>query len=244
MTRHRSGYIAFIISAILILGASDSWAISWKDDLKSALSEAKKSKKPLIVDFYTTWCHWCKELDYNTYTDAKVNYLSGDFICVKVDAELNPKAAAKYNIRGYPTVIFLNHDGSVNNRVIGYKGPEAFAGVMELVLKNTNNPPGKTPPLNTGKQAVIKKPAIVKESGVEFDREAFESNRSKNIEKARNRNLELSGIIINKQKTPVAVINGIFVKEGDVIGEGKVSKITKDKAEVVFQDKTIILTID
>ena len=243
MTGQRPGYIVLILFAILILSVSDSWAISWNNDLNSALNEAKKNEKPLIVDFYTTWCQWCKELDYNTYTDAKVNELSGNFICVKVDAEQSPQEASKYNIRGYPTVIFLNYDGSINNRVIGYKDPEAFAGVMELVLKNTKSPPGKVPSEKTG-QAVIKGPAIVKADDVKFDKEEFKRKRRKNIEKARNHNLELSGIIIDKKKTPVAIINDIFVREGDIIGEGKVSKITKDKAEVVFQDKTIILTID
>jgi len=218
-------------------------AISWDNDLNSALNEAKKNEKPLIVDFYTTWCHWCKELDINTYTDAKVNDLSSNFICVKVDAEQNPQEASKYDVRGYPTVIFLNYDGSINNRVIGYKDPEAFAGVMELVLKNTKSPPGNVLPGNT-EQSAIKKPATVKAADVKFNKEESGLKRKKNIEKARNRNLELSGIIIGKEKTPIAVINDIFVKKGDTIGEGKVSKITKDSAEVVFRDKTIILTID
>lgn len=243
MTGQRPGYIALILSVILILGTSDSWAISWGNDLNSALSEAKKDEKPLMIDFYTTWCHWCKELDYNTYTDAKVNDLSNNFICVKVDAEKNPQAASKYSIRGYPTVIFLNYDGSINNSMVGYKDPAAFAGVMELVLKNTKNPSGKASSEKMG-QAVIKEPAIVKPDDVKLDKEEFELKRRKNIKKAKNRNLELSGIIINKEKKPVAVINDTFVKEGDVVGEGRVSKITKDKAEVAFQDKTITLTID
>lgn len=232
-----------ILFAILILGAPDSWAISWNNDLNSALNEAKNNGKPLMVDFYTTWCHWCKELDYNTYTDAKVNNLSENFICVKVDAERNPQEASKYNIRGYPTVVFLNYDGSINNSVVGYKGPEAFAGVMELVVENTKSPSGKVPS-ERSRQAVVKEPVIVKTDSVKIDKEESERKRKRNIKKAKNRNLELSGIIINKGKTPVAIINDIFVKEGDMIGGGRVSKIAKDQAEVAFEDKTIILKLD
>jgi hypothetical protein len=85
---------------------------------------------------------------------------------------------------------------------------------------------------------------MLKAVGVKFDEEESAHNRMKIMKKTRNRNLELSGIIINKEKKPVAVINDIFVKEGDMIGEGKVSKITIDKVEIIFQDKTIILTIE
>lgn len=244
MNRHKLCRIAPILLAVLILSASDSWAISWSNDLNAALKEAKKSEKPLMVDFYTTWCHWCRELDYNTYTDAKVNGLSGDFICVKVDAEKNPRAASKYDIRGYPTVIFLNSNGSVNDRVIGYKGPEAFAAVMELALKKARSSWGKVPH-EKSRQGAVKRLAVMGVGGSGFDKEEFERKRAKSIREARNRNLELSGIITNKERTPIAIINDVFVKEGEVIGEGRVLKITKDKVEVVFKDKkVIVLTID
>lgn len=237
-------YITLIISIMmLIFGAADSWAISWNDDFDKALDEARENGKPLMVDFYTAWCHWCKELDSNTYTDAKVEELSDNFICVKVDADKNPNAAYKYNVRGYPTVIFLNYDSSVNKRVIGYKDPDVFAGIMELVLTNPKSPSDKKPSGKT-EQAAVKKPVAAKTRDIKSDKKELERKQAQEAEKTGADALELTGIFIDRNNMPVAIINNIFVRKGDMIGEGRVTSITKDNAEVAFQDKTIVLKID
>ncbi len=207
MNRRISVYIALFLIMALVMPVTDVWAISWNNDLKAALKEAKESRKPVMVDFYTKWCKWCKELDRNTYSDSRVNELSAYFICVKVDTEEYPAIADKYNIRGYPTVAFLNHNGSVDSRLMGYRTPEAFTKIMDSVLEKM---------------------------GI--------SRKDTNI--ARDQGLQLSGIIYNKQKIPVAIINNTLVKEGDHIGNGRVSKITKDKVEVLFADKSVMLAID
>lgn len=207
MNRMTSVYIALFLIMALCIPVRELWAISWNNDLEAALKEAKESQKPVMVDFHTKWCKWCKELDRNTYSDNRVNELSAYFICVKVDAEEYPTITDKYNIRGYPTVVFLNHNGSVDSRVMGYRTPEVFTKIMDSVL---------------GKMGI--------------------SRKDTNI--ARDRGLQLSGIIYNKQKIPVAIINNTLVKKGDYIGNGRVSKITKDKVEVLFADKSVMLAID
>jgi thioredoxin-related protein len=207
MDRKMPVYISLFLMMALAMPVREVWAISWNNDLKAALKEAKENRKPVMVDFSTKWCKWCKELDRNTYSDNRVNELSAYFICVKVDAEEYPAIADKYNIRGYPTVAFLNHNGLVNSRVMGYRTPEAFIKIMDSVL---------------GKMGI--------------------SRKDTNI--ARDQGLQLSGIIYNKQKMPVAIINNTLVKEGDYIGNGRVSKITKDKVEILFADKSVMLAID
>lgn len=207
MRRKICVYIALLLVMTLVMPVTQVWAISWSTDLKGSLKEAGQRQMPLMIDFYTKWCNWCKELDRKTYSDNKVNELSTNFICVKVDAEKDTAIAGKYNVRGYPTAVFLNKDGSVNSRVIGYRPPESFIRSMEAALKN---------------------------SGV----------AQKNAYLVKNEGLELSGIIFDREKVPVAIINNIFVKKGDLIGKGKVSKITKDRVDVLFADKTVTLTID
>ena len=207
MHRKKYVYIALFLIIASLAQATKVWAISWKDNLDIALKEAKQHQVPVMIDFYTNWCRWCKELDRNTYSDGNINELSTHFICVKLDAEKYPEAAVKYSVTGYPTIVFLNKDGSVNSRIIGYRDAGPFRKAMESVLKMAGGSAKNTAPVN-------------------------------------NDSMELSGIIFNKQKTPVAIINNAFVKEGDVIGKGKVSKITKDKVEVLFAEKTVTLKLD
>lgn len=47
-----------------------------------------KNPKKIFIDFYTSWCGWCKVMDKNTFEDSIVSELMmKDFYCVKFDAE-------------------------------------------------------------------------------------------------------------------------------------------------------------
>jgi thioredoxin-related protein len=48
----------------------------------------EKNPKKIFIDFYTSWCGWCKVMDKNTFEDSIVATLMiKDFYCVKFDAE-------------------------------------------------------------------------------------------------------------------------------------------------------------
>ncbi|MFA6079027.1 MAG: thioredoxin family protein [Candidatus Omnitrophota bacterium] len=130
-------YVARIVllSGALLLFASSLYAIAWRDDIESVMKEAAESQTPVMADFYTDWCGWCKKLDSDTFSDPRIEDLSRQFICVKVNAEKAPGAATRYGVRGYPTVIFFDCDGNVKNRIGGYEGPDRFASVMSSVLQ-------------------------------------------------------------------------------------------------------------
>lgn len=57
---------------------------------------------------------------------------SARFVSIKLDAEKAGKALAKkYNVRGFPTILFLTPDGEVIGKIGGYKKPKEFAADME-----------------------------------------------------------------------------------------------------------------
>lgn len=97
--------------------------VNWRPSLAIALAEAKRSGKPIFVDFYTTWCGPCKALDIYTYTDRKFIAQSKNWIMVKVDAEKNTanvKLAQKYRIENFPSMLILRPDGREFGRLLGY----------------------------------------------------------------------------------------------------------------------------
>jgi thioredoxin-related protein len=48
----------------------------------------QKEQKPILIDLYTTWCGWCREMDRKTYSNKQViHYLQDKFYTVRVDAE-------------------------------------------------------------------------------------------------------------------------------------------------------------
>lgn len=56
--------------------------------LDEVSSNIKDQPKPVIIDIYTDWCHWCKVMDKNTYENQKVaDYISEHFYASKINAE-------------------------------------------------------------------------------------------------------------------------------------------------------------
>lgn len=95
--------------------------------LKEALAQAKKEKKVVFVDFYTTWCGPCKMLDQTTWKDDKViAFLKEKTVAIKLDAEVDTDSASKYKVTAYPTMVFIKPDGTEIDRMIGYCQPAAF----------------------------------------------------------------------------------------------------------------------
>jgi thiol:disulfide interchange protein len=93
----------------------------------SILKKAKAENKIIFFDAYTTWCGPCKLLQKNVFTREDVaEVFNANFINVKFDMESGegPKLAGKYPIEGYPTLFFINPNGKVVKKVLGYTSAE------------------------------------------------------------------------------------------------------------------------
>ncbi len=78
-------------------------------------------EKLTMVDFYTTWCGPCKQMAPIIEEIKKENK---DIVNVlKVDAEAQVDIASKYNISGYPTLIFFKN-GAVVHESLGGRSKE------------------------------------------------------------------------------------------------------------------------
>lgn len=58
---------------------------------------------PVLVDFGATWCQPCKILEPIVEAIAEEN--AGRVLVAKVDIDESPEIAARYGVRGAPTII-------------------------------------------------------------------------------------------------------------------------------------------
>jgi thiol:disulfide interchange protein len=110
----------------------------WEPSMSAALARASADRKPVMIDFYTDWCGWCKRLDRTTLADARVQRALERFVVVKLNAEKDGSPEAdRFGVRGYPTVVFLDAAGKEIGRIPGYIEADGFLQELEDVLKKS-----------------------------------------------------------------------------------------------------------
>ncbi len=114
--------------------APEPKSISWSNDLSSGLNKASKNMMPVMIDFYTDWCGWCKKLDSDVYGDPRVIKIASKFVCVKINGDTKRELVSKYGVGGYPTIVFLNSKGKEVDRIPGFRPADGFLSTMQEVL--------------------------------------------------------------------------------------------------------------
>ena len=100
----------------------------------------KSSSKPVLIDFYATWCASCNELDEITFKDETVLKKLENFTLLRADVTKNSSDNAqimkKFGLIGPPAILFFRagsdaQDELKNARLIGFYPPEKFLAHLE-----------------------------------------------------------------------------------------------------------------
>ena len=119
--------------------------LSYADGAKISAHEGKH----MLVYFWRPGCSWCAKMEKETYADSSVvNIVKDLFIPVKVngwseetfamaEGQISGKLLAdKFNLQRYPTIWFLESDGSQVNFWPGYAPPDEFKLLLKYVGEN------------------------------------------------------------------------------------------------------------
>ncbi len=117
---------------------SSGVGIHWMN-YTDGMAQSAKTGKPVMIDFYTTWCKYCKLLESTTYQDPQViKTLNDNFIAIKVNAEGDDQVmdngksitekdlAGEYAVSGFPTIWFLDAKQQKVGNVPGYEPASDF----------------------------------------------------------------------------------------------------------------------
>ncbi|MDQ1854970.1 thioredoxin family protein [Chryseobacterium sp. WLY505] len=121
---------------IAILSSIFIGALAWAQGIKfeegnfaSVMAKAKKEKKLVFIDAYASWCGPCKLMVKNIFPLQSVgDYYNSHFINAKIDMEKGEgiELAKKYNVKAFPTYLFIDGNGEAVHRTLGYVEEKDF----------------------------------------------------------------------------------------------------------------------
>jgi thioredoxin 1 len=99
----------------------------------SSFNNIIQSDKPVLVDFFATWCGPCQMLA-PILKDVKTN-LGERISIIKIDVDKNQAVAAQYQVRGVPTMI-LFQNGKQLWRQSGVISKEE---IIKIIVEKSNS---------------------------------------------------------------------------------------------------------
>ncbi len=128
--------------------------------ISEGLKKAKELDRPIMIDFFTSWCKWCKVLDEKVYAHPDIkSYLANNFVSIKINGEgrtqhniqithkddgtiiinkSNSKSsesvlAQTMGVRSYPTIVFFTSDGKIIAGLEGFRPADEFIHIVRYI---------------------------------------------------------------------------------------------------------------
>lgn len=108
------------------------------NDPRMALDLAKKTGRPLFIDFYGTWCPPCNILDETVFNTPDFIKNAKKFVLLKLDADdkTSWELKSKYSVTGYPTIVLATADAEEITRFMGAIPQPQIIKMMKDAEKN------------------------------------------------------------------------------------------------------------
>ncbi len=139
--------IPLVTSLDLFSGSAGSSTsdIAWVE-LDEGIRLSNETGKKILVDVYTDWCTWCKEMDSDVYTSSAVlAEIEKHFIPVKLNAESNETVTFKgssmtkiqfsqaVGVTGFPSTLFVDAAQEPITLVPGFVPAERFTVILRYI---------------------------------------------------------------------------------------------------------------
>lgn len=110
-------------------------------ELQTAVKQANKQGKTVMVDLYADWCVACKEFEHYTFPDKEVQQALANTVLLQVDltdtgSAQNIELMEHFNVFGLPSILFFDLQGNElsQQRVTGFMAAKEFSAHIEAIF--------------------------------------------------------------------------------------------------------------
>jgi thioredoxin:protein disulfide reductase len=125
------GLISIAGVVYLLLPKPNRPALDFQPFNSGLLADAQAAHKPVVIDFSADWCIPCREMERTTFVDRSVVNEASRFLKLRADlTEQDHRSEVltkQFGVQGVPTAVFIDSQGKIRKRVVGYIGPTQFA---------------------------------------------------------------------------------------------------------------------
>ncbi|MCY3621390.1 MAG: thioredoxin family protein [Gammaproteobacteria bacterium] len=130
--------LCLLVARLAVADGVEFHALTYEE----AAARAAADEKIVFIDFFTTWCLPCKEMDRTTFQDPQVAaWLAEHTVALKVDAEeneTNEALAERFGVKSFPNYVYLTPEGELLDRITGKKDSEEFLELSASVIAGDN----------------------------------------------------------------------------------------------------------
>lgn len=108
------------LAAVFAIASAQAAEVAWSSSLETSLTQAKKLHKPVMLFMKVEWSSYCTQMRRQVFANTDVVKDSKAFVPVIADGDHEGRTIARrYNVTGYPEVLFLDSNGVIIWRASG-----------------------------------------------------------------------------------------------------------------------------
>ena len=103
-------------------------------------AEVMENSKPVLLDFWATWCGPCKAMERDVFSKKDVgDFMDEYFVAAKydIDKPTGKALAGKHGIRSIPTYLVFNTEGDLLGKITGSMPAEEFTAALRKIIAET-----------------------------------------------------------------------------------------------------------
>ncbi|WP_367754046.1 thioredoxin [Flavobacterium sp. WC2421] len=100
--------------------------------MNSSFDKIINSEKPILIDFFATWCGPCKML--GPILKEVKDDLGDRISIIKIDVDKNQQVASQYQVRGVPTMILFQN----GKQLWRQSGVLQKNDIIKIILEKSN----------------------------------------------------------------------------------------------------------
>ncbi|RMF37194.1 MAG: thioredoxin family protein [Planctomycetota bacterium] len=114
--------------------------IAWTNDPQHAVDVAHQSGRMILVSVGADWCHFCKKMERESWTDRSVAAIvARSYVPLRLQDEQHAELIRALGVHAFPTTLVFTADRRLVARVEGYVDASKLASLLDRAYVAARN---------------------------------------------------------------------------------------------------------